>query len=342
MADLTTVDIHAHIIVLDSITKMQSDHPEWAPVFTVDEAGGELGHAHVEYSRGDGRYRSPAPLGLYDVDRRLADMDRAGVGVQVVSAPPYMFNHQLPAEVATVFARHQNDAFLEVAAARPDRLHVLATLPMQDPQAAVAEIKRIGDEPLVRGVEVGSNVDQRNFDDPMFEPIWDALEQAGLPVLVHPDAVAGADRLGKYHLVNLIGNPLDSTITIASLIFGGVVERHPDLRFGFVHGGGFAPYQIGRWDHGFGCRTEAKVAIDTPPSTHFASLFIDSLTHDQLSLEFLGRRMGWDHVLLGSDYPFDMAEADPVGRIAALGLPEAEAAAVLGRNAERFLRRIPQ
>jgi aminocarboxymuconate-semialdehyde decarboxylase len=118
-----------------------------------------------------------------------------------------------------------------------------------------------------------------------------------------------------------------------------VLERHPDLRFGFVHGGGFAPYQIGRWDHGWGVRDEPKANIPAQtPHRYFERMYFDSLTHDPLSLELLGRRVGWDHVVLGSDYPFDMASADPVAGVEAVGLDPADRLRVLEGNAERFLR----
>ncbi|MGH9245326.1 MAG: amidohydrolase family protein [Acidimicrobiales bacterium] len=191
------------------------------------------------------------------------------------------------------------------------------------------------------GVEIGTNVNGQDLDAPDLEELWSTLEAADLPVWIHPDqrAIAGSDRLAPYYLVNLIGNPLESTIAIASLIFGGVIERHPGLRFGFVHGGGFAPYQIGRWDQGWGCRAEPRTVIDRiSPSEYFGRLYFDSLTHDPLSLELLGRRVGWDHVVLGSDYPFDMAAADPVDALERVALTPDQRESVLTRNAERFLR----
>jgi aminocarboxymuconate-semialdehyde decarboxylase len=142
-----------------------------------------------------------------------------------------------------------------------------------------------------------------------------------------------------YYLQNLIGIPLESTIAAAKLIFGGVLERHPGLRVGFTHGGGFAPYQIGRWEHGWEVRPEPKVNIASGgPRHYFAALYFDSLTHDPISLEMLGRRMGWGHVMLGSDYPFDMASTDPVGAVEEVEMSDEDRALVLQGNAERFLR----
>jgi aminocarboxymuconate-semialdehyde decarboxylase len=190
-------------------------------------------------------------------------------------------------------------------------------------------------------VQIGSNIDGTDVDDPSLEPLWEDLERRDFPVWFHSDqrSIAGADRMNSYYLQNLIGIPLESTIAAAKLIFGGVLDRHPDLRIGFTHGGGFSPYQIGRWEHGWSVRPEPKINIsETGPRHFFGMMYFDSLTHDPLSLEMLGRRMGWDHVLLGSDYPFDMASTDPVGGVEAVEMSDADQARVLHANAERFLR----
>ncbi|WP_328418454.1 amidohydrolase [Micromonospora sp. NBC_00389] len=327
----TTVDVHAHAIPREMVGAMHDAHPEYGPTLTERENGTYLSYPH-------GRRSGPLPEGMLEVSARLADMDTRGVDHQVISAAPPNFNYAMPANVGMDFTRLQNDALLATAAKSPARLSVFADLPLQDMAASLDELARVVDDPAVRGVEIGSNVNGRNLDDPDFEPLWGALADAGLAVLVHPDKVAGSERLTSYYLQNFVGNPTDSTIAIASLIFGGVLERHPALRFCFVHGGGFAPYQIGRWDHGWRCRPEAQTVISTPPSEYFARLFFDSLTHDRMSLQFLGERVGWDHVLLGSDYRFDMADGDPVGSVRSLGLDAALEAQVLGGNAERFLR----
>jgi aminocarboxymuconate-semialdehyde decarboxylase len=212
---------------------------------------------------------------------------------------------------------------------------------LQDIDASIAEIDRVAGFPRVRGVQIGSNVDGMDVDDPSLEPVWADLERRNLPVWFHSDqrSIAGADRLKTYYLQNLIGIPLESTIAAAKLIFGGVLDRHPDLRFGFTHGGGFSPYQLGRWEHGWNVRPEPKVHIaETGPRHYYARMYFDSLTHDALSLEMLGRRVGWDHVVLGSDYPFDMASPDPVEGVDAVELGDAERSMVLEANANRFLR----
>lgn len=335
---MTAIDVHTHAIVPAALEEMSKAHPEHGP--TLSEEGGV---AHLSYP---GRARlGPLSPGIFDPAVRLREMDARRVDIHVIAiAPPNYFYH-LPSPAGIDFARIQNEHLLALSDATPERFHVFGTLPLQDIDASLEELGRIASHPRVRGVQIGTNVNGVDLDDAGLEPLWTGLESAGLPVWLHGDqrSLAGADRMVRYYLQNFIGQPLESTIAMGHLIFGGVLERHPALRFGWVHGGGFAPYQIGRWDHGWGCRPEAREVIGTaPPSHYFKQMYFDSLTHDPLSLELLGRRVGWDHVLLGSDYPFDMASADPVGGVEAVGLPAADHAAVLGGNAAAFLRPLPQ
>jgi aminocarboxymuconate-semialdehyde decarboxylase len=331
---LTTIDIHAHAIVPDALEEMAATHPDHGPELFED--GGR------RYLRYPGRERlGPLPEAIFEPDIRLADMDRQRVDLQVIAIPPPNFHYHVPAGVGADFARIQNDALLRLSDKEPARFHVFATLPLQDIEASLAEIERVAGLERVRGVQIGSNIDGTDVDEPSLEPVWVELERLDLPVWFHSDqrSIAGADRMKTYYLQNLIGIPLESTIAAAKLIFGGVLDRHPDLRVGFTHGGGFAPYQVGRWEHGWSVRPEPKVNIDSAGPRHFfATLYFDSLTHDAIALEMLGKRMGWDHVMLGSDYPFDMASTDPVGALEAVEMSDDERALVLQGNAERFLR----
>jgi aminocarboxymuconate-semialdehyde decarboxylase len=331
---LTTIDIHAHAIVPAALAEMAAAHPDHGPELFEDE-----GRRYLRYP---GRERlGPLPEAIFEPALRLADMDRQRVDLQVIAIPPPNFHYHVPPGVGAVFARIQNDALIALSDKEPDRFHVFATLPLQDIEASLAEIERVAGLPRVRGVQIGSNIDGTDVDDPSLEPVWADLERRDLPVWFHSDqrSIAGADRMKTYYLQNLIGIPLESTIAAAKLIFGGVIDRHPDLRIGFTHGGGFAPYQIGRWEHGWSVRPEPKVNIAAHGPRHFfAALYFDSLTHDPISLEMLGRRMGWEQVMLGSDYPFDMASADPAGALEEVEMSDEDRALVLQGNAERFLR----
>jgi len=333
-----TVDVHAHALVPDALIEMQRAQPEYGPVLI--EEGGRRYLKYPERER-----LGPLPEGIFEPSLRIADMDRQRVDRQVIAIPPPNFHYHVPNEVGVDFARLQNDGLMSLSDSNPDRFHVFGTLPLQDIAGSVAELARIADYPRLRGIQFGTNVNGIDLDDESFTPVLAEMESLDLPVWLHPDqrSIAGIERLTKYYLQNFIGNPLESTIAMGKIIFGGVMERHPRLRFGFVHGGGFTPYQTGRWDHGWAQRTESKQFIDkNPPSEYFNRFFIDSLTHDPLSLELLGRRIGWDRVVLGSDYPFDMASDDPVAGVEAVAvMTETDRAGVLSGNADRFLRPLP-
>jgi aminocarboxymuconate-semialdehyde decarboxylase len=331
---MTTIDIHAHAIVPDALTRMAADHPAYGPTLQLERGG-----RYLHYP-GRGRL-GPLPDAIFDPALRIVDMDRLGVERQVFAIPPPNFHYHVPPPVGIDFARIQNEQLMILSDSEPERFHLFATLPLQDIEASIQEIDRIVTHPRVRGVQIGSNVDGKDLDHRSFDDVWAKLESAGLPVWIHPDqrSIAGADRLSTHYLQNLIGIPLESTIAIAKLIFGGVLERYPGLRFGVTHGGGFAPYQIGRWEHGWRVRPEPRLKIASDGPRHFfANLFFDSLTHDPVSLRMLGERMGWDHVMLGSDYPFDMAAPDPIAALDVIDLHDQNLSNVLSNSAASFLR----
>lgn len=328
------IDVHAHAIVREALAEMATAHPRFGPSVVEEEGGVFLSYP--------GRSNlGPLPEAIFDPGVRVEDMDRMRVDVQIVAIPPPNFHYHVPADVGADFARIQNDALLELSRDRPDRIHVLGTLPLQDVEESVAEIHRLVHHPRLRGFQLGTNVDDVDLDDPSFEPVWAALESLGLPILLHPDqrAIAGASRIAGYYLQNLVGLPMESTVAAARLIFGGVLAHHPGLRVGLVHGGGFSPYQVGRWDHGWRVRDEPRAVIgDRAPSSYFGELFFDTLTHDDSSLGLLGERVGWRHVMLGSDYPFDMSAPDPVAAVERIGLRPEDQRRVLSETAEEFLR----
>lgn len=328
---MPVIDAHAHLISTDAVEALRAEMPEYAPVF-ADRDGGRF----LDYP--GGRVSGPLPPGMFDVEVRIADMDRMGVDVQVLSPTPPQFGYALDEARSARHAAIVNDATTTTAEAAPDRFLTLLTLPLPHVGSALAELERCADRTSVRGVELGANVAGENLDAPEFEPLWAELERRRMFVLVH-SAPADSPSYRKHFLRNLVGNPADSTLAIGSLIFGGVAERHPDLVFCFVHGGGFAPYQIGRWDRGWAHRPDLRDAIPCAPSEYLRRFYFDSLTHDTASLRFLGERVGWDRVVLGSDYCFDMASDDPVRDVRKLRLGTDDQASVLGMTMASILDR---
>jgi aminocarboxymuconate-semialdehyde decarboxylase len=257
--------------------------------------------------------------------------------MQVLSATPQSYLYDQEPALTAACAAIQNDQIAKLVAAHPDRFLGIATLPMQAPELAAAELRRAVRSLKLRGAMIGSNVMGRNLDHPELEPLWVAASELGMPLLIHPVNVGAADRLRSYYLNNLIGNPLDTTIAAACLVFGGVLERHPGLKVCLVHGGGFVPYQGGRWAHGWQVRPEPKVNIKQSPEPFIERFYYDTILHSRDSLEFLIGSAGPKHVLLGSDYPYDMGTGECVRQVRALSIPEADKATVLATQAWSLL-----
>ncbi|WBU37093.1 amidohydrolase family protein [Homoserinibacter sp. YIM 151385] len=331
-----TIDIHAHTVPEAFIEELRGTVPEAAPRIVREDDGWWF-----EY--GSGRRSGPIPAGMFDTEARLADMDRLGIQVHALSVPPPHFHYRLAPEAAAEAARLHNAAMLGMARAHPERFVVLGHLPMQSEEHALAELARLVADPAVVGLELGTNVAGVNLGDPAHDAVWRAIDAAGLAVVLHPGAdVAGADRMHDHYLHNFVGNPTDTTIAAGSLMFSGVLSRNRALRFGLLHGGGFLPYQIGRFDHGWEVRSEPREQLDVPPSTLLDRFWFDTLTHDAHAMRFLLERVGPDRLCLGSDYPFDMADADPVASVrAALDERPEVIERVLHENARELLTRRP-
>jgi aminocarboxymuconate-semialdehyde decarboxylase len=327
---MTTIDVHAHILSEETIKLLQREAPKVAPKLSaIDDQFGTLDVAGNVYRH--------FPRGGWDLERRLQDMAASRVDIQVLSVCPQTFVYAQPPALATAFARIQNEQLAKQVKARPDRFLAIATLPMQAPKQAADELRHAVRVLGLSGAQIGSNIAGKNLDDPELEPVWATAAEVGAFILVHPINVAGMDRLGSYYLNNLIGNPLDTTIAAACLVFGGVLERHPSLKICLAHGGGFVPYQGGRFVHGWQVRDEPKKRLAKPPTDSLRRFYFDTIVHSAEVLEFLVGSAGSGRVLLGSDYPFDMGMPDGVLQVKNLSIPAADQAAILGGQARILL-----
>ena len=325
-----TIDVHAHILTEETIRLLQRESPKAAPKLSdVDDQFGTLDVAGSIYRH--------FPRGGWDLDRRFRDMAAAKVDMQVLSVCPQTFLYAQPPALAAAFARIQNEQLAKLVKTHPGRFQGIGTVPMQAPQQAADELRHAMTVLGLRGIQIGSNIAGKNLDDPELEPVWAAAAELGAFILLHPINVAGIDRLGSYYLNNLIGNPLDTTIAAACLVFSGVLERHPSLKICLAHGGGFVPYQAGRFLHGWHVRAEPKKKLPKPPTDSLQRFYFDTIVHSKEVLEFLVGNAGADRVLLGSDYPFDMGMPDGVLQVRSLSLPAAEQASILGGLAQTML-----
>ncbi|MDP9294755.1 MAG: amidohydrolase [Actinomycetota bacterium] len=325
------VDVHAHVIVPE-LLRDAAPEEDWRPrVYREDGAQVvELG----------GRPIRSAVSEFVDVDAILAEQDAAGVD-RVVLCPwvPLLFG-DAPPEEGLRRCRIQNEALAALVRAHPDRVGALGAVPLQDPELAAGELGTLMAAGDLAGVEVAASVRGSYLGDDRFAPFWAAAEATGALVFIHP-TTRGFDipALADHYLFNTVGNPFETTITAAHMIMTGVLERHPGLRVLLAHGGGALLALRGRLRHAHGFQPLARARLRESPEDSIRRLYYDTVTHDVALLRAVVDYVGPEHVLLGSDYPFDMADARPADTVRACGLdPDAERA-VLGANAARLLAR---
>jgi aminocarboxymuconate-semialdehyde decarboxylase len=276
-------------------------------------------------------------LALTSLDERLARMDRSRVDIQAVSPSPFQYYWAEPA-LGAKLSRLQNEHVARLVAERPDRLAGFGSVPLQDVSAAVAELRYLTGELGLRGVQVSTYVAGREVGDPQHEPFWEAAEALGAVVFMHPLGFSHGERFREFYLNNAVAHPLESTLAVASLIFQGVLHRHPGLKLVVAHGGGYLSFHPSRLDHAWKVRPECRKHIDRPPSEYLKQLYVDTVVYTPESVAQLVTMVGAGHVLLGTDYPFDMGEDDPVGLIGRTeGLSAEERDLVCGGNAARLL-----
>jgi aminocarboxymuconate-semialdehyde decarboxylase len=329
-AQARAIDVHAHF------------YPE-RYLRALAEEGGPPG-TRFEYAASGVPIRTEGggpPLALdasyWDLDRRVKRMNAQGITVHALSLTGPMVHWAEPERGARL-ARIVNDAMMEAHTAYPDRFVGCATLPLQDPTLALKEVERVAALGGVRGVYVPTNLGGRELSEPDLWPIYERCQALRWPVLLHPVMVIGADRLGRYYLRNFLGNPFDTAIAAANLVFGGVLDHYPKLDVVLPHAGGAMPYLMGRLQHGQAVRSETKGVARKPFGQYLRRFHYDTITHSPDLLRFLVGLVGPDRVMLGSDYCFDMGYTRPRDIIVKIGLNAADRDKILGGNAARLLR----
>jgi aminocarboxymuconate-semialdehyde decarboxylase len=324
------IDIHAHYypqsfldLIAETGNRFKAEYRMTADGFYLSSPAGSIG---------------PLPTRIIDLKQRLADMDAQGVSVQAISLTTPMVSWA-DADLSLKLSRTWNDAASEAHKAYPTRLVALMILPMLDPDRAIDELNRAAELPGMRGVYMGTNINNRDLDDPLFEPIFAKIEQLGLPVFLHPLQTVGGDRAKPWYLSNLLGNPFDAALAGCHLIFGGVLDRHPKLQICLPHGGGALPMLIGRIDYGAQVRAEIKaLRLSQPPSAYMQRFTYDTIVHSKPVMEFLIQEVGAERIMLGSDYCFDMGYERPVEFLEQVNLSSAKRKMILGENAARLLK----
>lgn len=324
------IDVHCHRECGPAavLVKPEAERLGRTPLSVGNELTREVNRRQLEHIRPK----------MDSIDVRLADMDAMGVDVQALSVSPYQLYHWVQGDLGPRAFQTINDDLASVAAAHPDRFLPLGAVPMQDPNAAVAELKRVATDLGFRGIEMATHVEGTEISSPEFHDFWEEVEHLGLLVFLHPTGFTEPKRLMDHYFINTIGHPLEETICAGRLIFDGIMERFPGLKFVFSHGGGFlAPY-AGRFDHAYHAREDVRQGLPRPPSEYLSMFYFDTMVFEPDQLGFLIGKYGADHVLLGTDYPYDMGEDDPLGLVDRVeGLSQADRDLIVGGNASRLL-----
>jgi aminocarboxymuconate-semialdehyde decarboxylase len=308
------IDIHNHVIP-DAVLRLGERDSRLG----ISSQGGVFQSPH----------HVPFPLlpAFHSPQEKIADLTERGLWGAVISPAPVLFGYDLATDLAVTLCDASNTGMADFCGHTPDRLHWLANLPMQAPEIAA---KMLGDAAAAGavGAAIGTSIAGRRVDEPGYEVFWAQAEAIGCPVLIHPAFNCSHPALEQWYLQNTIGNPLETTIVVERLICSGMLGRYPGVRLVLMHGGGFLPYQTGRLVHARSVRPELA---DSPADAWslFGQLFFDTITHDAQALRYLVERVGLDHVVLGTDLPFDMALASPVATLTeALDTEQVQAVAV--------------
>lgn len=324
------IDFHSHVIPESIIAAMRSDPGLYAT--RIEEQAGKRFFVR-------GKVRLELTPEFWSAEGKLEAMDRKKIDVSVISPGPQIFFHDLPQAEGARAARLVNDGIAQMVAANPDRLRGMAGLPMQDPDAAVVEMERVARGHGFKAVEIATTAPRGEIADPAYRPLLRRAQELRVTVFAHPNTVgASSGRLDCYYLGNSIGNPLETAIMAAKLIYSGALDELPELKMLLAHGGGFLPYQIGRLAHAHAVRPEARANTGNSPKELLNRFYFDTITHDPQALRFLIDLVGSARIVLGSDAPFDMGDehpADAIDRIAHLS--ETERSDICHRTALRLL-----
>ncbi len=324
-----TVDLHNHLQTPAAAELVEPHLPENA--FTGLRYSNPKTQAIIK-DRATNR-----PAGYVDPDARVADMDRMNLDVMALSCVPGQFYYMTEPTLGHESSQMVNDNIHSKVKAFPTRFVGLGTIPMQDTDLALKELDRCVNELGFRGIQIGARVMEDELSAERLEPIWARCQELDIVIFVHPRAFAST-RFSRHYLTNIVGNPLDTTTAMHYLIFDGVMERYPKIKFYMAHGGAFASHYAARMDHAYGAREDCREHIYKLPSTYLKRFYFDTIVFATDQLEFLAKKYGADHLLLGTDYPADMADFDPVEHVYQCeGFSESDREKICGTNALRLL-----
>jgi len=328
---MKNIDMHSHYIPKAFIDLIEEENNKFeAKIVTKD------GQRFVAHDQG---YIYPCLPEFYDRSVKLEKMEKGNIDMTVLSLAPPLFYYWTDIELSVFVAQMVNDELLEYVQKDKDKFSMMATVPMNSVEHAVKELNRIVKKSsgLVKFVQIGTNVEGRLLADPIYKPFFNKAEELGVTVFLHPYYIGNKPGLEDYYLTNLVGNPMDTTISAVNLMFSGFMERHPKLNICLAHGGGYLPYQFGRLRHGYKVREEPKSKMAAPPLENFNRFYFDTLTFEKKAIEYLVNLVGSERIILGSDFPFDMGDEEAVKMVQSLNIPNEDKENILYKNVDKLL-----
>ena len=326
----TTIDVHSHIFV-----PAATDYAK--PHLPPQDLLASFAHPVTQGLQAK-QNADRMPVMTSALDQRLKDMDDQGIDIQVLMCAPGQCYYTAPIDVLVKSSQMINEGIAEYISRKPDRFLGLGTVPLADGQEAAKELERAMKTYGLKGAQILTNIGGKEISNPDTEPFWKKAEELGAVILLHPNGFTHAERFKNYYFTNVIGNPLDTTVALHHIIFDGILERYPNLKILTVHGGGYLGAYSARIDHAWGARSDAHDNLPNPPTSYLKKMYFDTVVFSPEQLKALVEKFGVDHVVLGTDYPYDMAEYDPIGHINSVESFDASTrAALAGGTAKKLL-----
>src|SRR5919108_1851880 len=329
------IDIHHHYFAPELIIEIKQ-HGKTLGIEYFPPKDVKDNPYQIQFPKGR-RFR-PDPR-MAEVPNRLEVMTKGNIGIATVEVHTACVGYELDGPRGETWSNLYNEAIMNLVKRHPDRFVGVATVPLQDPPRAAKVLEQAIANLKMSAVTIASNVVGKYFDDKDFDPFWAKAQELDVLMIMHPEWVAGGDRMGSYGLRTVCGNPADTTLSVGYIIYSGVFDRFPNLKLALLHGGGFFPYHLGRFDQGMRSGTAAaRMPAKQPPSKYLKNLYFDNLVYRVETVEYLKRMVGAEHVMVGTDYPFDLGDWQAAEKIQRMNCTEAEREAMMRSNARKLLR----
>jgi len=330
----SAIDIHHHYIPLELIEEVKRNGKalgvEYFPPKDAKDNPFQIRFPN-------GNRLNPDPR-MTEVDSRLEVMTKGNIGIATVEVHTACVGYELDGGRGESWSKLYNEAIMNLVKKHPDRFVGIATVPLQDPPRAARVLEHAIRDLKMSGVTIASNVVGKYFDSKDFDPFWKKAEELDVMMIMHPEWVLGSDKLGAYGLRTVCGNPADTTISVGYMVYSGVFDRFPNLKLALLHGGGYFPYHLGRFDSGFSSAGASRIPAKQPPSKYLKNLYFDNLVYRVETVEYLVRMVGAEHVMVGTDYPFDLGDWNAAEKIQMMNCTAAEREAMMHGNARKLLR----